>query len=90
MNEIDFNDKTALIQVLESNLWEGWSTFGRAPGGALHYEVDALWFETPIPTIPYNGILKFQVEKNSTNAWEVPCCPAFHTYGREPLPITWL
>lgn len=64
MNEIDFIDKTALIQELESNLWEGWSTFGRGPRGALHNEGDALWFETPIPIIPYNGILKFQAEKN--------------------------
>ncbi len=64
MNEIDFFDKTALINELESNLWEYWSNFGRGPGCALHDEGDTLWFETPIPILPYNGILRFQAEKN--------------------------
>lgn len=64
MTEIDLPDKPALITELESNLWEFWSTFGRGHGGTLHDEGDALWFENPIPIIPYNGILKFQVEKN--------------------------
>jgi GNAT superfamily N-acetyltransferase len=64
MTEIDLLDKPALIAELEANFWEFWSTFGRGPGGTLHDEGDALWFENPIPIIPYNTILKFQVEKN--------------------------
>ena len=64
MTEIDLLDKPALIAELEANLWEFWSTFGRGQGGTLHDEGDALWFENPIPIIPYNGILKFQVENN--------------------------
>ena len=64
MNEIDFSDKTALINELESNLWAYWSNFGRGPGCTLHDESDALWFETPIPILPYNGILRFQAETN--------------------------
>ena len=64
MTKIDFYDKPALITELEANLWEFWSTFGRGPGCILHDEGDALWFENPIPIMPYNGILKFQVEKN--------------------------
>jgi len=63
MSEIDSLDKPALTAELEANLWEFWSTFGRGPGCILHDEDDALWFENPIPLIPYNGILKFQVEK---------------------------
>ena len=53
-----------LIDEIEFNFWETWSNFGLAPGCALHDEGDALWFETPIPIIPYNVILKFQVERN--------------------------
>jgi ribosomal protein S18 acetylase RimI-like enzyme len=64
MSEIDFSEKTALINELESNLWEYWSHFGRGPGCTLHDEADTLWFETPIPILPYNGILKFQAETN--------------------------
>ncbi len=64
MNRIDHSDKTTLINELELNLWEYWSNFGLGPGCALHAEKDALWFETPIPIIPYNGILRFQGEKD--------------------------
>ncbi|MFX0134597.1 MAG: GNAT family N-acetyltransferase [Candidatus Hodarchaeota archaeon] len=53
-----------LIHEIEFNFWETWSNFGLAPGCALHDDGDALWFETPIPIIPYNVILKFQMERN--------------------------
>ena len=64
MNEMDILDRPALTHELEANLWETWSTFGCGPGCALHDKGGALWFETPIPIIPYNAILKFQVEEN--------------------------
>ncbi|MGD9091930.1 MAG: GNAT family N-acetyltransferase [Anaerolineales bacterium] len=64
MSGIDLLDKSALIHELEANLWEMWSTFGCGPGCAIHDEGNALWIENPIPIIPYNGILKFQVERN--------------------------
>ena len=54
-------DENALLQALEHNLWGFWSWFGRGPGCALHDEGDALWFETPIPTLPYNMVLRFAV-----------------------------
>jgi GNAT superfamily N-acetyltransferase len=53
-----------VIHQVELNLWETWSNFGRGPGCTLHDEGDALWFETPIPSIPYNTVLKFQVERD--------------------------
>lgn len=64
MREIDILDETALIDELEANLWETWSSFGRGPGCSLHDEGDILWFETPIPIIPYNAILKFRAEED--------------------------
>lgn len=54
-----------VIQQVELNLWETWSNFGRGPGCTLHDEGDALWFETPIPILPYNTVLKFQVTHNA-------------------------
>jgi len=56
--------KDEIIHQVELNLWETWSNFGRGPGCTLHEEGDALWFETPIPIIPYNTVLKFQVERD--------------------------
>lgn len=54
--------KEEITRQVELNLWETWSNFGRGPGCTLHDDGDALWFETPIPIIPYNTVLKFQVE----------------------------
>lgn len=53
--------KDFVLRALEYNLWEMWSWFGRGPDCALHDEGDVLWFDTPIPTIPYNAILRFIV-----------------------------
>lgn len=53
-----------LLREIEFNLWEVWSNFGRGPGCTLHSENGMLWFETPIPIIPYNAVIKFQVTEN--------------------------
>ena len=63
MREVDISDRTVVIQEIEQNLWETWSIFGRGPACALHDEEDVLWLETPIPVIPYNGVLRFRVEE---------------------------
>ena len=54
-----------VLRALEHNLWEFWSWFGRGPDCVLHDEGDALWFETPIPTLPYNMILRFAVASDT-------------------------
>ena len=41
-----------------------WSCFGCGPDCSLHDEGDALWIETPIPTLPYNAVLKFAVRSD--------------------------
>ncbi len=53
--------QNVVLQALEHNLWSLWSWFGRGPDCSLHDEGDALWFETPIPTLPYNMVLRFAV-----------------------------
>jgi GNAT superfamily N-acetyltransferase len=67
MNEVDeipgFSKEDVINQV-ELNLWETWSNFGRGPGCTLHDDSDVLWFETPIPVLPYNTVLRFQVDQN--------------------------
>jgi len=56
--------KEEIIHQIEVNLWETWSNFGRGPGCTLHDEDDVLWFETPIPILPYNTVLRFQVRQD--------------------------
>lgn len=59
------SQRATLLHELEENLWEMWSTFGRGPGCSLHEGDGLLWFETPLPIIPFNGVLRFQVETNT-------------------------
>ena len=86
MNKVDVSDRLFLIRELEQNLWDTWSMFGRGPGCFLHEEDDLLWFETPIPIIPYNGVLKFQVERNADQR--------VHTivehFGRKKTQFMWI
>ena len=64
MDEVDIPDRGRLVREIEENLWEMWANFGRGPGCSLHEKDDLLWFETPIPIIPYNGVLRFQLQAN--------------------------
>lgn len=64
MTEDKIRDKANLIHELELNLWEMWSHFGHGQGCALYDEGDVIWFETPIPILPYNVVLKFQATKH--------------------------
>jgi len=79
-------DTEALIHEIELNLWETWSNFGRGPGCALHDEGDALWFETPIPIVPYNVILKFQVERNINQRID----ELISHFIRRKVPLLWI
>ena len=64
MTKDNIRDKAHLIHELELNLWEMWSHFGRAQGCALHDEGDVMWFETPIPILPYHVVMKFQATEH--------------------------
>jgi len=61
---IDGFSEDTVLRAIEHNLWEMWSCFGRGCDCALHDEGDALWIDTPIPTLPYNAVLKFSVTNN--------------------------
>ena len=65
VEEIPGYTRDEIIHQVELNLWETWSNFGRGPGCTLHEEGEVLWFETPIPIIPYNTVLRFQVERDA-------------------------
>ena len=64
MDKINITDRDGLTREIEENLWEAWSIFGRGSGCFLHEKEDLLWFETPIPIIPYNGVLRSQLQAN--------------------------
>ena len=47
--------------AMERNLWTLWSRFGLGDECVLHEQEDSLFFDTPIPTLPYNAVLRFCV-----------------------------
>jgi GNAT superfamily N-acetyltransferase len=62
MTTDDASHTSIFFRELEDNLWAMWSTFGRGPGCSLHQGNNLLWFETPLPIVPFNGVLRFQVQ----------------------------
>jgi GNAT superfamily N-acetyltransferase len=75
-----------VIHEIELNLWETWSNFGRGPGCTLHDESDALWFETPIPVLPYNTVIKFQVERDV----DARIDSMINRYTERNVPLLWI
>jgi GNAT superfamily N-acetyltransferase len=75
-----------VIHQIELNLWETWSNFGRGPGCTLHDENDALWFETPIPVLPYNTVIKFQVERDVDSRID----SMINRYTERNVPLLWI
>lgn len=76
----------AVIHQIEMNLWETWSNFGRGPGCTLHDDGDTLWFETPIPVLPYNTVLKFQAERDVDQRIDF----LVDRYADRKVPLLWI
>lgn len=49
--------RMGVIEETEAALVAHWSLLGRAPGGALRDEHGIRWYETPVPSLPYNGVV---------------------------------
>ena len=49
--------RMGVIEETEAALVAHWSLLGRAPRGALHDENGIRWYETPVPSLPYNGVV---------------------------------
>jgi GNAT superfamily N-acetyltransferase len=75
-----------VIHQVELNLLETWSGFGRGPGCTLHEEKDATWFETPIPVLPYNSVIKFHVEENADQRIDA----LVNRYKERNVPQLWI
>jgi len=77
---------SAIVRALEENLQALWSRFGRGEGCALHDEGGALWFDTPLPTLPYNAVIRFAVD----DAPERRVDALFEHYRRRGVPFLWI
>jgi GNAT superfamily N-acetyltransferase len=58
----------AAIDDIEEALVGHWSYFGRWPKGALVEDAGTLRYETPIPHLPYNAVLRTRLAAHDTDA----------------------
>ena len=77
---------TSRIEATEQNLWGLWERFGRAPGGTLHKEGGAVWFDTVLSQLPYNGVLKFRNDENAEALIDRICAH----YEKRGVPFIWI
>jgi len=73
-------------RALEENLWSLWSHFGRGDGCVLHEEPVATWFDTPIPTLPYNAVIRFAAQRDVDRLVKA----LFAHYQRRGVPFLWI
>jgi GNAT superfamily N-acetyltransferase len=71
---------------LERNLWALWSRFGRGDECVLHEDEDSLFFDTPIPALPYNAVLRFSVVADVERRIDA----IFEHYRRRKVPFLWI
>lgn len=79
------DDRTATIDAaLEAH----WRLFGTYPGASLHEEHGLLWFESPIASLPYNGIIGTRMA--SPIALDAVAHAMVDHFARRHVPFLWL
>ena len=74
------------IRATEENLWTLWQRFGQGPECALHDVGGALWFDTPLKPLPYNGVLRFRPTKEAESLID----QIFDHYRDRNVPFMWV
>lgn len=83
---LDSSDRARIVTALEQNLLALWSRFGRGDGCTLHELGDAVWFDTPARTLPYNAVLRFAPERDI----EARIDALFEHYRERRVPFLWM
>jgi GNAT superfamily N-acetyltransferase len=86
MSSMNDSDRKQAIAHLEENLWGMWSQFGLGSGCCLHKDGSCLWYETPIPTPPYNAVLRFQEEDEADERID----SIFAQFKGRGVPFVWV
>ena len=86
MHETESPTTAPIVRGIEENLWAMWSRFGRGNACQLHESENAIWFDTPIPTLPYNTVIKF----NAADDAEQRIDEIFEHYRERNVPFAWI
>jgi GNAT superfamily N-acetyltransferase len=76
----------ALVVRLEQNLWDMWSLFGRGEGCTLVDTPAMMRFETPIPFVPYNSVMRFRVDERVDETID----EVLDAYAERAVPLMWV
>jgi ribosomal protein S18 acetylase RimI-like enzyme len=75
------------LKAMEENLWSLWSLFGKGHGCLLHEDGDLLYFDTPIRTLPYNGVIRSRLTEDAADERIDAIFAHYHNRG---MPFFWL
>ena len=76
-----------VVEDIEAALVLQWSHFGRWPRGRL-YEDDLVRFETPIPHLPYNGVIRTRLPDSMSADNRI--AEVTDSYRRRDVQVFWL
>ena len=80
----------AAIDALETNLWSMWSAFGVADGASLIDTPELFAFETPVARIPYNAVMRTNVESGLDARIEQLIDDRINSCRDRNVPLVWL
>lgn len=75
------------LEALEGNFWSMWRMFGMGYGCSLHEEAGLTWFDTPIRTLPYNGVIRSHLEETDADQ---RIDAIFEHYHERGMPFFWV
>jgi hypothetical protein len=56
------------VAAIESAFVSHWRHFGLYPGASLHDVDGVVWYESPIPHLPYNAVISTRIERPDVDA----------------------
>lgn len=74
------------VAALEHNLWDMWSAFGRGEGCTLIDTPELMRFETPLPYVPYNSVMRCRL----TGDVDAVIDETLQAYQRREVPLMWV
>lgn len=74
------------IAAIEEAVVAQWSIFGHAPGGTWYDEGGLAWSEAPVPTLPYNAVLRTQLGSDADERIDY----LFRHFQQRPVQFLWL
>lgn len=75
------------LQALEENLWTMWRMFGMGHGCSLHEDEEVIYFDTPIRTLPYNGVIRSRLREETADQRIDAIFKHYHDRG---MPFFWI